>query len=120
MVDKKTAKKFYVYDSLYDVMQYFQEIGASVTKCGSSSSSTSRRSKQMVPDNVPSEEVPVAAAVYYEDMYVSFKLSDASAAKIRGIRTWVTNDYMHSGIREDGPRLLDHLFGLLKGKVLLR
>ncbi|KAL3684925.1 hypothetical protein R1sor_002947 [Riccia sorocarpa] len=64
--------------------------------------------------------VPVAAAVYYEDMYVSFKLSDASAAKIRGIRTWVTNEYMHSGIREDGPRILDHLFGLLKGKFLLR
>ncbi|BFI04524.1 hypothetical protein MPTK1_1g14320 [Marchantia polymorpha subsp. ruderalis] len=65
-------------------------------------------------------KVPVAAAVYYEDMYVSFKLSEASAAEIKGIRMWVTNEYMHSGIREDGPRILDHLFDLLKGKLLLR
>ncbi|KAL2653123.1 hypothetical protein R1flu_021251 [Riccia fluitans] len=69
-------------------------------------------------ETLGSNKVPVAAAVYYEDMYVSFKLSDASAAKIRGIRTWVTNEYMHSGIREDGPRILDHLFGLLKGSTL--
>ncbi|KAL2628525.1 hypothetical protein R1flu_013211 [Riccia fluitans] len=51
-------------------------------------------------------EVPVTAAVDYKDMYVSFKLSDASAAKIRGIRTCLTNEYMHSGIREDGPKTL--------------
>ncbi|CAM6115733.1 unnamed protein product [Calypogeia fissa] len=65
-------------------------------------------------------KVPVAAAVYYEDMYVNFKLSEASAADILGIRVWVTNEYMHSGIREDGPRILDYLFGLLKGKLPLR
>ncbi|KAL2612432.1 hypothetical protein R1flu_024124 [Riccia fluitans] len=29
MVAKETARKFYVYDSLYDVMQYYEETGAS-------------------------------------------------------------------------------------------
>lgn len=53
-------------------------------------------------------------------MYVSFKLAEATAAEIKGIRMWVTNEYMHSGIREDGPRILDYLLGLLKGKLLLR
>lgn len=68
----------------------------------------------------PLLQVPVAAAIYYEDMYVNFKLAEASAAEILGIRIWVTNEYMHSGIREDGPRILDYLLGLLKGKLLLR
>ncbi|OAE23665.1 hypothetical protein AXG93_2079s1130 [Marchantia polymorpha subsp. ruderalis] len=38
-------------------------------------------------------KVPVAAAVYYEDMYVSFKLSEASAAEIKGIRMWSTERF---------------------------
>ncbi|CAK9236647.1 unnamed protein product [Sphagnum troendelagicum] len=65
-------------------------------------------------------KVPVAAAVYYEDLYVDFSLSQATAAQISGIRLWVTNEYMHSGIREDGSRVLDQLFGMIKGKFPLR
>jgi hypothetical protein len=64
-------------------------------------------------------QVPVAAAVYYEDLYVDFSLSQATAAQISGIRLWVTNEYMHSGIREDGSRILDQLFAMIKGKIPL-
>ncbi|ERN05045.1 uncharacterized protein LOC18433212 [Amborella trichopoda] len=60
-------------------------------------------------------QVPVAAAVYYEDMYVNFKLSVETAKQIAGIRLWVTNEYMHSGLRDGQGRVLDHLLGLLKG-----
>ncbi|XP_002984144.2 uncharacterized protein LOC9644930 [Selaginella moellendorffii] len=67
-----------------------------------------------------SNKVPVAAAVYYEDMYVNVSLSEATAASIPGIRLWITNEFMHSGLREDGYRVLDHLLAMLKGKRLLR
>ncbi|KAL0464851.1 UNVERIFIED_CONTAM: Proline iminopeptidase [Sesamum latifolium] len=61
-------------------------------------------------------KVPVAAAVYYEDMYVNFKLVMETAAQIAGIRLWVTNEYMHSGLRDGGGQVLDHLLGMLNGK----
>ncbi|XP_059651331.1 uncharacterized protein LOC132298959 [Cornus florida] len=61
-------------------------------------------------------KVPVAAAVYYEDMYVNFKLATETASQIAGIRLWITNEYMHSGLRDGGGRVLDHLMGMLNGK----
>ncbi|KAJ8573207.1 hypothetical protein K7X08_009718 [Anisodus acutangulus] len=61
-------------------------------------------------------KVPVAAAVYYEDMYVNFKLSMETASQIAGIRPWITNEYMHSGLRDAGSRVLDHLLAMLNGK----
>ncbi|CAI0470220.1 unnamed protein product [Linum tenue] len=61
-------------------------------------------------------KVPVAAAVYYDDMYVNFKLAMETASKIAGIRLWITNEYMHSGLRDAGGQVLDHLLGMLNGK----
>ncbi|CAI9764182.1 unnamed protein product [Fraxinus pennsylvanica] len=61
-------------------------------------------------------KVPVAAAVFYEDVYVNFKLSMDTASQIAGIRLWITNEYMHSGLRVGGGRVLDHLLGMLNGK----
>lgn len=61
-------------------------------------------------------QVPVAAAVYYDDMYVNFKLALDTASQIEGIRPWITNEYMHSGLRDGGGQVLGHLLGMLKGK----
>ncbi|XP_047062286.1 proline iminopeptidase isoform X1 [Lolium rigidum] len=61
-------------------------------------------------------KVPVAAAVYYEDMYVNFNIAKETASQIAGIRLWVTNEYMHSGLRDGGSHVFEHLMGLLKGK----
>ncbi|KAF7137398.1 hypothetical protein RHSIM_Rhsim07G0010300 [Rhododendron simsii] len=61
-------------------------------------------------------KVPVAAAVYYEDMYVNFKLAMETASQIAGIRLWITNEYMHSGLRDAGGQVFDHLKGMLNGK----
>lgn len=60
--------------------------------------------------------VPVAASVYFEDMYVNFKLTMETASQIAGIRLWITNEYMHSGLRDAGGLVLDHLLGMLNGK----
>ncbi|CAN6485804.1 unnamed protein product [Victoria cruziana] len=61
-------------------------------------------------------KVPVAAAVYYEDMYVNFKLAMDTASQIANIRLWITNEYMHSGLRDSGSQVFDQLMGMLKGK----
>lgn len=61
-------------------------------------------------------QVPVAAAVYYEDMYVNVHISQDTASRIAGIRLWITNEFRHSGIRDSGSRVFDYLMGMLKGK----
>ncbi|XP_010261388.1 PREDICTED: uncharacterized protein LOC104600232 isoform X2 [Nelumbo nucifera] len=61
-------------------------------------------------------KVPVAAAVYYEDMFVNLKLAMATASEIAGIRLWITNEFMHSGLRDAGGQVLEHLMGMLNGK----
>ena len=61
--------------------------------------------------------VPVAAAIYYDDMYVERAFSEETAATIQGIKTWVTNEYEHNGLRADGERILDRLLGMARGAV---
>ncbi|MFH5822447.1 alpha/beta fold hydrolase [Georgenia sp. AZ-5] len=59
-------------------------------------------------------EVPVAAAIYVDDMFVPFELSMETARSIRGLRPWITNDYQHDGIRTDGEHILDRLIALAR------
>ena len=61
-------------------------------------------------------EVPTAAAIYYEDMYVERTFSEETAAQIRGIRTWITNEYDHNGLRVDGERILGRLIDMARGR----
>ena len=60
-------------------------------------------------------EVPAAAAIYAEDMYVEREFSERTAATIRGLRTWITNEYEHNGLRVDGARILGRLLALARG-----
>ena len=60
-------------------------------------------------------EVPTAAAIYVEDMYVERTFSEETAAQIRGIRTWITNEYQHNGLRVDGERILGRLIEMARG-----
>ncbi|GAB4128126.1 MAG: alpha/beta fold hydrolase [Roseiflexaceae bacterium] len=61
--------------------------------------------------------VPVAAAVYEDDMYVERSLSDQTAATVRGCKLWITNEYHHNGLRADGERILDRLIGMVRGDI---
>src|SRR5581483_1581090 len=54
-------------------------------------------------------DVPAAAAVYAEDMYVDFELSMETARTIRDLRPWITNEFQHNGLRADGARVLGRL-----------
>ncbi|WP_309131274.1 alpha/beta fold hydrolase [Brevibacterium sp.] len=53
--------------------------------------------------------VPVAAAVYVDDMFVPYELSVETAERIGGVDLHITNEYQHDGIRQDGYALVSKL-----------
>jgi hypothetical protein len=67
------------------------------------------------PSRLAANEVPVAAAVYYDDMYVDRELSMRTASAIRGLRTWVTSEYEHDGLRVSAGEVLGRLIGMCRG-----
>ncbi|MFI6544462.1 alpha/beta fold hydrolase [Streptomyces prunicolor] len=69
------------------------------------------------PARLAANEVPVAAAVYHDDMYVDATHSLQTARAIRGLRTWVTDEFEHDGVRAGGPRVLDRLLALTRDEV---
>jgi pimeloyl-ACP methyl ester carboxylesterase len=69
------------------------------------------------PERLRANEVPVAAAVYFEDMYVPVEFSVPTARTIRGLRPWVTNEYEHDGLRVSDGKVLDRLIAMVRGNV---
>jgi hypothetical protein len=69
------------------------------------------------PARLAANEVPAAAAVYYHDMYVDRELSMQTARAIRGLRTWVTSEYEHDGLRVSDGAVLDRLIGMVRGNI---
>jgi hypothetical protein len=69
------------------------------------------------PARLAANDVPVAAAVYYNDMYVDRDLSMQTAQAIRGLRTWVTSEYEHDGLRVSDGAVLDRLIGMCHGNI---
>jgi hypothetical protein len=61
--------------------------------------------------------VPCAAAIYYNDMYVERQYSEETAHSIRSVKTWVTSEYEHNGLRADGEKVFEHLIALLRGEI---
>jgi pimeloyl-ACP methyl ester carboxylesterase len=69
------------------------------------------------PERLSRSEVPAAAAIYTEDMYVERTFSEQTAARIRGLRPWITSEYEHNGLRADGGRILGRLIDLVRGRA---
>ena len=69
------------------------------------------------PARLAANEVPAAAAVYHDDMYVPAPLSLRTAAGIRGLRAWVTNEWEHEGLRVSGGKVLGRLIAMNRGEV---
>ena len=67
-------------------------------------------------DVLAGNDVPAAAAVYTDDMYVERAFSEETAAHVRGLRPWVTSEYEHNGLRADGGRILDRLIDVVRGR----
>jgi pimeloyl-ACP methyl ester carboxylesterase len=68
-------------------------------------------------DALRGNDVPAAAAIYLEDMYVERTFSEETASQIRGLRAWTTNEYQHNGLRVDGERILGRLLDLARGRA---
>ncbi|SOD66847.1 alpha/beta hydrolase fold [Streptomyces zhaozhouensis] len=49
-------------------------------------------------ERLAANEVPVAAAVYYDDMYVDSGLQLATAEALGNAQAWVTNEFEHDGL----------------------
>ncbi|MGN0128787.1 MAG: proline iminopeptidase, partial [Glutamicibacter soli] len=60
---------------------------------------------------IAANRVPMAAAVYYDDMYVDAGLSLDTAKKVGGLQAWVTNEHEHDGIND--PAVLRRLFAMV-------
>lgn len=43
-------------------------------------------------------EVPCAAAIYVDDLYVPRAFSEQTARQVRGLRPWITNEFEHDGL----------------------
>jgi pimeloyl-ACP methyl ester carboxylesterase len=68
-------------------------------------------------DRLRHNAVPVAAAVYHDDMYVHRQFSEETANLVPNIRLWVTNEYEHNGLRMDGGPVLARLLAMVRGEI---
>ncbi len=69
------------------------------------------------PQVLRANRVPLAAAVYVEDMYVERAFSEQTLAEVGAARPWITSEYDHNGLRADGERVLGHLLDLARGRI---
>ncbi len=69
------------------------------------------------PAQLAVNEVPVAATIYVDDLYVERAFAEETAAAIRGLRPWITDEFVHNGLRADGERVLGRLIDLTRGRA---
>lgn len=67
-------------------------------------------------DRLAGNEVPVAAIQYYDDPYVDLDLALGTAAVVGNSQVWVTNEYLHDGLRAHGDVILPRLLDLAAGR----
>ena len=69
------------------------------------------------PEVLAHNEVPTAATIYTEDLYVERAFAERTAAMVPNFHPWVTSEYDHNGLRVDGERILGRLIDLVRGRV---
>ena len=74
--------------------------------------STTEAAPVYLPDVLAQNTVPVAAAVYYDDMFVPRELS-LDTGDLIGARHYITNEYQHDGSAYSGGAVVSHLLDLL-------
>jgi pimeloyl-ACP methyl ester carboxylesterase len=68
-------------------------------------------------DRLRQNEVPVSATIYVDDLYVERAFAEETATTIRGLHPWITNEYLHNGLRADGERVLGRLIDMVRGRA---
>ncbi|MEV8017361.1 alpha/beta fold hydrolase [Streptomyces sp. NPDC086554] len=69
------------------------------------------------PHRLAANQVPLAAVVYHDDMYVDAELSLRTAREVGATRVWVTNEWEHDGVAASGGRVLARLMDLAAGRA---
>ncbi|MGW5347465.1 alpha/beta fold hydrolase [Streptomyces sp. NPDC004050] len=69
------------------------------------------------PRHLAANQVPLAALVYHDDMYVDAGLSLRTAREVGATRVWVTNEWEHDGVTASGGRVLSRLMDLAAGRA---
>ncbi|WP_227422194.1 alpha/beta fold hydrolase [Pengzhenrongella sicca] len=64
-------------------------------------------------------EVPVAAIQYYDDPYVDLDLALETVGALGNAQVWVTNEYLHDGLRVAGDVIVPRLMSLAAGTTSL-
>jgi pimeloyl-ACP methyl ester carboxylesterase len=65
-------------------------------------------------DQLARNTVPVAAAVYTDDIFVDRETSLATAAAVQGLHVWESADFHHDGIADDGEGIFARLLRLVR------
>ena len=61
--------------------------------------------------------VPVAAAIYTDDLYLERRFSEQTVERFPNFHAWITSEYDHNGLRVDGDRILSRLIDLARGRA---
>ena len=67
-------------------------------------------------DRLAANDVPVAAVQYADDPYVDLALALGTADAVGSTQVWVTNEYLHDGLRVAGDVILPRLIDLAAGR----
>ncbi len=69
-------------------------------------------------DRLEANDVPAAAIIYGNDVYVERRFSEQTARRVAGTRVWLTNEYEHDGLyTHDGGRIFTRLLDLARGRI---
>jgi pimeloyl-ACP methyl ester carboxylesterase len=68
-------------------------------------------------DVLRNNEVPVSAAIYFEDPYVESAFSLETLEMMPNVRPWVTNEFHHDALRLHGDKVMDRLIALARGRA---
>jgi hypothetical protein len=69
---------------------------------------------------VHKKKTRAAAACYYDDMYVDFECAMKLVQRgcpLEGVKVWVSNEYQHSGLRDDGANIITKLAAMSKNRL---
>ncbi len=70
-----------------------------------------------LPEVMKHNTVPVACAVYYNDMFVNKQYSQETIDSVPRMIGWYTSEYEHCGLRVGGEKVFNRLLGLVRGEV---
>ncbi|MEN8775119.1 MAG: alpha/beta hydrolase, partial [Akkermansiaceae bacterium] len=69
------------------------------------------------PEVLRGNTVPVACAVYADDMFVNMKFSRETVEAVANMKAFYSSEYEHCGLRVGGEHLFSRLIDLNRGEV---